>query len=331
MVGVKLTALGKYVPARIMTNAEVATIVDTSDEWIRTRTGINQRRIAAPEESTSTLAIAAAQDVLDKRGIDPLEVEMIIVATMMPDNSFPATACQVQSGIGAFNASAFDVSAACSGFVYALEIAAQFIKTAAKQNALVIGSEVLSRVIDWQDRSTCVLFGDGAGSAFVEAAQEECFLASVLSADGTGKDLLYMPAGGTLLPTSIETVQNRQHFLKMKGQELFQAVVPMICDVIMSTCEKAGIPLENIKLIVPHQANVHIIKEVAEYLKFPFERFLINLQNYGNTSAASIPLALNDAVEEEKILPGDFVVMVGFGSGLTCAASLICWDESFIK
>lgn len=331
MVGVRLTALGKYVPARIMTNDELATIIDTSDEWIRTRTGIHQRRIAAPEENTSTLAIAAAKDVLSKRGIEPSEVEMIVVATMMPDSPFPATACQVQSGIGAFNASAFDISAACSGFVYALEIAAQFIKTTAKRNALVIGAEVLSRVIDWQNRSTCVLFGDGAGAAFIEAGQEERFLGCVLSADGTGRDLLYMPAGGTELPASVETVQNRQHFLKMKGQELFQAVVPMVCDVIWSTCEKAGISLDNIKLIVPHQANVHIINEVAECLELPFERFMINLHNYGNTSAASIPLALIDAVEEEKILPGDYVVIVGFGSGLTCAASLICWDESFVK
>ena len=328
---VKLTALGKYLPASIMTNDDLAGIVDTSDEWIRTRTGISERRIAAPEESTSTLAIAAAQEVLNKRGIDPWRVEMIVVATMMPDSPFPSTACKVQSAIGAINASAFDVSAACSGFIYGLEVAAQFIKTGATRNALVIGSEVISRFIDWKDRSTCILFGDGAGAAFLEAGKEDRFLGCVLRADGSGQNLLYMPAGGTALPASVETIQNRQHFLKMNGSELFQTVVPMICDVILDTCEKAGISLDEVQLIVPHQANAHIIKEVAECLEFAFERFALNLQKYGNTSAASIPLALMDAVEQERVSPGNYVMMVGFGAGLTCAANLIRWDETFIK
>ncbi len=330
-MAVKLTALGRYLPAKIMTNDDLAKIVDTSDEWIRTRTGIRERRIAAPEESTSTLAIAAAKEVLNKRGIDPWEVEMIVVATMMPDSPFPSVACKVQHEIGAYNAFAFDVSAACSGFVYSLEIAAQFIKTGAARNALVIGAEVISRFIDWEDRSTCVLFGDGAGAAFLEVGQDDCFLGFVLQADGSGQDLLHMPAGGTKLPASAQTIQNRQHFLKMNGLELFQAVVPMVCDAISDTCRKAGVSIEEVPLIVPHQANIHIIEEVAECLEIPFERFMLNLQKYGNTSAASIPLALLDAVEEGRLLPGDRVMMVGFGAGLTCAASLICWDKSFIK
>lgn len=328
---VKLTALGKYLPKQVMTNEDLAKIVDTSDEWIRTRTGIIERRIASPKESTSTLAVAAAQEILNKRTIEPWEVEMIVVATMMPDSPFPSTACKVQTAIGAINASAFDVSAACSGFVYSLEVAAQFIKTGAIRNALVIGSEVFSRFIDWEDRSTCVLFGDGAGAAFLETGKEDRFLSSVLRADGSGQNFLHMPAGGTALPASFETVKTRQHFLKMYGAELFQTVVPMICDVILNTCEKAGISIGAVQLIVPHQANIHIIKEVAECLEISFESFMLNIHKYGNTSAASIPLALIDAVEQKKISPGDYVMMVGFGAGLTCAASLICWDETFVK
>lgn len=330
-MGAKLTALGRYLPANSMTNNDLSRILDTSDEWIRMRTGISERRIAAEGESTSTLATAAAKEVLNKRGIDPLKVEMIVVATMMPDSPFPSVACKVQHAIGARNAFAFDVSAACSGFVYSLEIAAQFIKTGATRNALVIGVEVFSRFIDWSDRSTCVLFGDGAGAAFLEAAQEDCFLGFVLRADGSGQNMLHMPAGGTALPASFETIQNRQHFLKMNGLELFQAVVPMICDVILATCEKAGVSIEEVQLIVPHQANVHIIEEVAESLEIPFERFAINLQKYGNTSAASIPISLIDAVQEGRISTGEYVMMVGFGAGLTCGASLICWDESFAR
>lgn len=330
-MGAKLTALGRYLPAKIMTNDDIASIVNTSDEWICKRTGIRERRIAAPHESTSTLAIAAAKETLNKRGIDAWEVDAIVVATMMPDSPFPSVACKVQHEIGAINAFAFDVSAACSGFVYSLEIAAQFIKTGAIRNALVIGAEVFSRFIDWEDRSTCVLFGDGAGAAFLEAGEDDNFLGFVLRADGSGQNLLHMPAGGTVLPTSVETIKNRQHFLKMNGLELFQAVVPMVCDAILDTCEKAGLSLEEVQLIVPHQANVRMIEEVAECLEISLERFMINVQKYGNTSAASIPIALLDAVESGRIYPGYRIMLVGFGAGLTCAANIIRWDESFIK
>ena len=327
---VKLSALGIYLPSKVMTNHELTKIIDTSDEWIRTRTGISERRIASSKESTSTLAIAASKQILNNHDIDPLELEMILVATMMPDTLFPSVACKVQAAIGANNAFAFDISAACSGFVYGLETAVQFIKAGTVDNALVIGSEVLSRYIDWQDRSTCVLFGDGAGAVLLESAQENCFLSCVLRADGSGQHLLYMPAGGTTLPASIKTVENRQHFLKMKGGELFQAVVPMICDVIIDTCNQAKISIEDIQLIIPHQANIHIIEEVAVYLGVPFERFMCNLYKYGNTSAASIPIALFDAVQERRIVANDYVMIVGFGAGLTCAASLIRWDKSFV-
>jgi 3-oxoacyl-[acyl-carrier-protein] synthase III len=330
MIPVKLSALGTYVPTKVATNYDIAKIVNTSDEWIRTRTGIIERRIAAPEENTSTLAIAASKQVLNRRGIAPLEIEMILVATMMPDTPFPSVACKVQHGIGANNAFAFDISAACSGFVYGIEVAAQFIKTGTVSNALVIGAEVLSRCVDWQDRSTCVLFGDGAGAVLLESGQENCFLGSVLCADGSGQNLLYMPAGGTTLPASIQTIQNRQHFLKMEGKELFQSVVPVVCDTIIDACERAKISIEDVELIIPHQANIHIIEEVAMFLEIPFERFMCNLHKYGNTSAASIPLALFDAVQEGRIVPDDYVMMIGFGAGLTCGASLVRWDKSFV-
>lgn len=330
-MGVKLSALGRYLPAKVMTNHELAAFVNTSDEWIRTRTGILERRIAAKEESTSTLAIAAANEVLKRRVIHPLDIDMIVVATMMPDSPFPSVACKVQHAIGANNAMAFDISAACSGFIYGIETAAQFVKTGAIKNALVIGSEVFSRFIDWEDRATCVLFGDGAGAAFLENDAEDHFLGSVLRADGSGAELLHMPAGGTLYPASPETLRCKQHFLKMRGLELFQSVVPMVCDVILDTCEKAGVLLEEIDLIVPHQANIHIIEQVAETMGIPLERFMINIQKYGNTSAASIPLALVDAIEEERLSPGDRVMMVGFGAGLTCAASIIRWGKSYIR
>lgn len=329
-MGATLTALGKYVPSRIMTNDDLAKIVATSDEWITTRTGIRERRIAAEDETTSTLAAQAARDVLAKRGISPTEVEMIVVATMMPDSPFPSTACKVQDLIGAVNASAFDVSAACSGFVYAMETAAAFVKTGAVKNALVIGAEVYSRFLDWEDRRTCVLFGDGAAAAFLEAGEDNNFFGCALKADGSGAHLLHMPGGGTARPSSADTVQNRDHFLKMNGLELFQQVVPMACDSILDVCEKAGLEVGDIDLIVPHQANVHIIEAVSDAMDIPMEKFMLNLDKYGNTGAASIPLALQDALDQNRVKAGDKLLLIGFGAGLTCAASIVRWDESFI-
>ncbi|HEU4963833.1 MAG TPA: beta-ketoacyl-ACP synthase III [Bacilli bacterium] len=330
-MGAVLTALGKYLPERVMTNDDLAQIVDTSDEWIRKRTGIRQRHIAAEGESTSTLASEAAKQVLKKRGLDATEIDLIIVATMMPDSPFPSVACKVQHAIGATNAFAFDISAACSGFVYSLETAAQFIKSGSVKKALVIGSEVFSRFLDWEDRSTCVLFGDGSGAALLEQGDEDHFPGFALRVDGSGADLLHMPGGGTAIPASIESLEQRQHFLKMNGLELFQMVVPMVCDAILDVSEQTGIDLQDIKRIIPHQANVHIIEEVAESLDIPMDRFVLNLDKYGNTSAASIPLALIDATEGEMLEPGDYVMLVGFGAGLTCGASIIRWGESFVR
>ncbi|WP_159886665.1 beta-ketoacyl-ACP synthase III [Paenibacillus puerhi] len=328
-MGVALTAIGTYLPERILTNDELAATVDTSDDWIRSRTGIEERRIAAPGETTSTLAVRAARSALERRGLAPERVELIVVATMMPDHPFPSTACLVQHELGATRAFAFDLSAACSGFVYALEVAAQFVKGGSVRNALVIGSEVISRYLDWEDRSTCVLFGDGAGAALLESADAELLLGGAFRSDGSGKELLYMPAGGTAQPATAHTVESRQHVLKMKGPELFQEVVPIVCETILDACERTGIALDDIRLIVPHQANVHIVEEIADSLNVPLERFYIHLQKVGNTSAASIPLALEEAVGQGRVEPGDYILIAGFGAGLTCGASIIRWGDSF--
>lgn len=328
-MGVKLTALGTYLPSRIVTNEELTATLDTSDEWIRTRTGIAERRIAASDETTSSLAVRAAREALAKRGIDPKQVELVIVATMLADNPFPSVACRVQHELGADRAFAFDISAACSGFVYALEVASQFIKAGTIRTAVVIGSEVISRFLDWQDRSTCVLFGDGAGAAVLEWSDVELLPGGALRSDGSGKELLYMPAGGTELPASANTIEARQHVLKMKGPELFQEVVPIVCETIWAACEQSGVALEDIQLIVPHQANVHIVEEIADTLDLPFDKFVLNLEKVANTSAASIPLALHDAVSAGRVRAGDYLLLVGFGAGLTCGATIVRWDEHF--
>lgn len=330
-MGAKIAAVSSYVPKKIVTNYDLENIVDTSDEWIQSRTGIKQRRIAADDECTSTLAIETAKQLLVKGNLDPADVDLIIVATMMPDSPFPSVACKVQAAIHASNAGAFDLSAACSGFVYAMEVGAQFIKNNSARNVLVIGSEVFSRFIDWKDRSTCVLFGDGAGGVLLKSTEEKDYLlGGVLKADGTGEDLLYMPAGGTQKPASVHTVETNQHYLKMKGLELFQAVVPMVCDVIQDTCDKVGISLEDINFIIPHQANIHIIEQVSSMMQIPFDRFMINIQKFGNTSAASIPIALMDAVQDNRISSGDKIMFIGFGAGLTVAASIVEWNEDCV-
>lgn len=329
-MGVQITGISRYLPEKIMTNNDLSKIVNTSDEWITTRTGIRERRIASTDESTSSLAIKAANKLLITSKLDPREIDLIVVATMLGDSPFPSVACKVQEAIGATNAGAFDMSAACSGFVYAIETASQFVKNGYIKKALVIGSEVFSKFLDWEDRSTCVLFGDGAGAVLLEEKEDNSFLGGVLKSDGSGKELLYMTGGGTAKPASLETVNNKEHFLRMKGLELFQAVVPIICDAILDACEKAGVSMEELDLIIPHQANVHIIEQVANTLEIPMEKFFINLEKHGNTSAASIPIALYDALQMNAVQSGDKVMMVGFGSGLTCAANIIEWKNECV-
>ena len=319
---------GMYVPERVVTNDDLAKIVDTSDEWIRTRTGIRERHIVdKPNESTSTLAVRAARAALDKAGLPPSALDMIIVATSSPDHLFPATACIVQDALGATRAGAYDLSAACSGFVYGMAMAHGLIVSGQADTVMVIGAETLSRLVDWSDRNTCVLFGDGAGAIIMQAREEPGgFLASVLGADGSGANLLTLPAGGSKLPASVETVRNGDHYIKMDGRAVFRFATRVMAEATREVVEKAGLTLDDVELIIPHQANTRIIdSSVIKQLKFPKERVFVNLDRYGNTSTASIPIALTEAVEQGRLNPGDHVVFVGFGAGLTWAAALIQW------
>lgn len=301
-------------------------MVDTTDEWIRSRTGISERHIAGPRECTSTMAIRAALTALEVAELNPNRLDLVIVATISPDSSLPATASVVQDGIGATRAGAFDLNAGCSGFVYALSVASNLIESGAYQNIIVIGAETVSRMIDWTDRSTCVLFGDGAGAVVLQATDHETgMLSCVLGSDGSGASALCVPAGGSKLPTSAETLRDRQHFVKMNGNEVFRFAVGAMGRTAQQAIAKAGLRSEDIDLFIPHQANIRIIQAAARTLKLPPEKVFVNVEHYGNTSAASIPIALCEAIEEGRIRPGDRIVLVGFGAGLTWAAAVIQW------
>jgi 3-oxoacyl-[acyl-carrier-protein] synthase-3 len=318
---------GKYVPERVMTNDDLSRLVETSDEWIRTRTGIGERRVAGDEESTATMAIAAARDALAVAGLKPSQLELIVVATVTPDHPFPATACLVQDALGATHAAAFDLGAGCSGFVYGMSVAANLITGGAYQNVLVIGAETLSRITDWTDRNTCVLFGDGAGAVLLEAQESAGgVLSSVLGADGSGAELLRVPAGGSKHPASQQTLDERSHFITMKGREVFRFAARVMPEATRQVLEQSDLTLGDVALIVPHQANQRIIRAAARSLDLSEETFFCNLERYGNTSAASIPIALCEAAEEGRIARDDTVVCVGFGAGLTWAATAIRWS-----
>ncbi len=324
----RIVGWGMYVPPRVITNDDLAQIVETSDEWIRTRTGIRERHIVdKPTESTATLAARAARAALEKAGLPPTALDMIILATSSPEHLFPATACIVQDAIGAVNAGAYDLSAACSGFVYALVMAHGLIVSGQADTVMVIGAETLSRLVDWSDRNTCVLFGDGAGAVILQGSEQPGgLLSSVLGSDGSGAYLLSLPAGGSRLPASLETVRNGDHYIKMDGKAVFRFATRVMAEATRQVVEKAGLTLDDIDLIVPHQANIRIIEtSVVKQLKFPKEKVFINLDRYGNTSTASIPIALVEAVEQGRIQPGDRIVLVGFGAGLTWAAALVEW------
>ncbi len=325
-----ITGWGMAVPERVLTNQELAQMVDTSDEWIRTRTGIGERHIAALNQSTATLAVEAAIKALTVANLAPDQLELIIVASATPEHIFPATACLVQDRIGAVKAGAFDLSAACSGFVYALNMAAQAIRTGSLNNVLVIGSETLSKFTDWEDRNTCVLFGDGSGAFVLQCSDEPGgILSAVLRSDGSGGDLLMIPAGGSHLPASSETVENRQHFIKMNGREVFRFATRVMAQATREAVQAAQLTMDDIKYIVPHQANQRIIDNAAHQLGIPLERCLVNLEHYGNTSSASIPIAICEAAEAGKIQPGDRLVMVAFGAGLTWASLVAQWSGPF--
>lgn len=318
---------GKYVPSRILTNDELAKTMDTSDAWIRKNTGIAERRIAT-KETTASMALYAAQDALEVADVNPGEIDLIIVATSTPEYIFPATACLVQDQLGAQKAGAFDLSAACSGFVYGLAIGASMIRAGQYNNVLVIGSETFSKLLNWKDRATCILFGDGAGAVLLQASEEYGgILSSVLGSDGSGGELLVVPAGGSKNPTSLETVMANMHFVKMNGREVFRFATRIMVDATREALEKANIPLDELDLLIPHQANLRIIDYAAKALGLPSDKVFLNLEKYGNTSAASIPLALVEAIEEKRVNPGDHLAFVGFGAGLTWGACALEWTE----
>ena len=317
---------GYYVPRRVVTNHELSQRLDTTDEWIVERTGIRERRMAADDESTATMSIVAAEQALRVASADPQDIDLIIVATATPDYLFPATACLVQRSIGATRAAAFDLGAGCSGFVYALAMGAQAIESGASREVLVIGAETLSRITNWTDRGTCVLFGDGAGAVLLRVGSGPGgIIATHLGADGTGAEWLILPAGGSRQPASHETVAAGLHTIQMDGQKVFRFATKAIPSATRKLLEQAGVTLEQVDLFIAHQANSRILESAAERLGLPMEKMFTNLDRYGNTSAASIPIALCEAIEQGRLLPGQRAVLVGFGAGLTWGAALLEW------
>ncbi len=322
---VGILGLGFHLPSKVLTNADLEKIVETSDEWIRTRTGISQRRIAAETENTSDLATEAAKKALADAKLKPTDIDLILVATMTPDMPCPATACLVQAKLGAPQAAAMDISAACSGFVYGLVVGQQFIASGTYRHVLVIGAEVLSRFIDWKDRGTCVLFGDGAGAAVLGPTTQGRILSTYLGSDGSKVDLLKVPGGGVARPATHESVDARDHFLKMNGTEVFKHAVRAMSDAGLKVIEKAGIRPEQIACLVPHQANIRIIQAVVERAGIPLEKVYLNVDRYGNMSAASTIVAFCEAVKEGRIKKGDYVLLVAFGAGLTWGSCVLQW------
>lgn len=326
LVPAGIVGIGSYLPEKVLTNADLEKMVETNDEWITTRTGIKERRIADEGSATSDLAIEAARRALDDAGVKPEEIDLIVLSTATPDMFFPATACIVQEKLGCVNAAGFDLLAGCSGFVYALSVGSQFINTGLYKNVLVIGSDTLSRITDWQDRATCVLFGDGAGAAVLQPVEKgQGILAIELGANGQYGDVLYMPGGGSRIPATNESVDAREHYIKMSGQGLFKIAVKVMGDAATKALENAGIKQDEIDWLVPHQANYRIIEAAAKRLGLDMDKVYVNLDKYGNTSTATIPIALDEAVKSGKIKKGDNVVLVGFGAGLTWAASVMKW------
>jgi len=322
---VGIIGVGEYLPQKILTNADLEKMVDTSDEWITTRTGIKQRRLVSKNEATSDLAVKAAREALKNARIKPQDLDLIIIATITPDMQFPSTACFVQTNLQAKNAVCFDVSAACAGFVYAIAIAQQFIVHGTYKNALVIGAEVLSSVTDWQDRNTCVLFGDGAGAAVLAEVKSGGILSTYLGSDGSKVDLLMLPAGGSRSPASYQTLDNRLHYIKMQGNELFKLAVTIMAEAAQNALKKAGLECKDIDLVIPHQANMRIIMAMAKKLGLSPDKVYLNIEKCGNMSSASTATALCEAVKVGRIKKGDIVLLDAFGAGLVWGACVIKW------
>ena len=321
-----ITGWGMAVPEAVLTNDDLSKMVDTNDQWIRERTGIRERHIAGEEDTTASLAVEASIKALQVANLRPTDIDLIICSTSTPEHIFPATACLVQDRLGATKAGAFDLSAACSGFIYAINMAAQSIRSRAIQNALVIGSETLSRFVNWKDRSTCILFGDGAGAFVLQASEMPGgVLSAVMHSDGSGGDSLILQGGGSKYPATEATVREGKHYIEMDGNEVFRFATRVMAQSTKDALEIAGIDLEEINWIIPHQANIRIIAAAARGLKMPLDRFIVNLDRYGNTSTASIPIATVEAADDGRLKPGDRIVFVGFGAGLTWGALAAEW------
>jgi len=323
-INVKVIGTGSYVPEKVLTNEDLEKIVDTSDEWITTRTGIKTRRIAAEDEATGDMAYKAACKALDDAGLGPKDIDLIIVATITPDMFFPSTACWVQEKLKAENATAFDLSAACSGYIFSYAIASGFLSSGTYKNALVIGAEKLTSILDWEDRGTCVIFGDGAGAAVLTISSGDSqLLAYDLGSNGAYGDLLYIPGGGSKNPATEETVKNRMHYIKMNGNAVFKIAVNKMKETVINSMKKANIKPDDISLLIPHQANLRIIDALRRALKLPEERVFVNIDKYGNTSAASIAIAFDEAIKEGHIKRGDIVGFAAFGGGLTWGSAIL--------
>jgi 3-oxoacyl-[acyl-carrier-protein] synthase-3 len=324
--GARIAGTGSYVPPKVLTNQDLEHMVETSDEWIVSRTGIRERHLAEDGVASSDLAAEAAKKALGEAGIPPEEVQLMIVGTVTPDRMFPSASCSLQEKLGTFNAAAFDLSAACSGFIYGLSVASGLIGTGAMDRILVVGVETLSKITDWEDRNTCVLFGDGAGAAVVVPCEPgRGVLATSLGSDGSLGCLLELPAGGSLHPATQETLDSRMHFIKMKGNEVFKSAVRAMETVARDALDKAGVGADELDLLIPHQANLRIVEATAKRLGVSMDRVFVNVHKYGNTSAASVPLALDEARKGGRIKDGDLVGLVAFGAGFTWGAAVLRW------
>jgi 3-oxoacyl-[acyl-carrier-protein] synthase III len=326
LVRSRIISVGSYLPERILSNVDLEKMVDTSDDWITERTGIRERRIADESQAASDLAFEASQIALERAGLNAREIDLIIVATVTGDMPFPSTACFLQNRLGASHAVGFDVNATCSGFLYALYIADGFIRSGMHRRILVVGAEVLSKVTDWKDRTTCVIFGDGAGAAIVEStAEDRGILSMSINSDGSMWELINIPGGGSRNPASKETLKKGMHTIRMKGNETFKVAVRTLEDVALKTLADNNLNPSQLALLIPHQANLRIIQATADRLNLPMEKVFVNLERYGNTSAASIPIALDEALTSGRIRDGDYILLEAFGGGLTWASALIKW------
>jgi 3-oxoacyl-[acyl-carrier-protein] synthase-3 len=326
MIHACITGTGSYAPKKVITNHDLEKLVDTSDEWIMERTGIKERRIAEKDQTTSDLAYEASQKALKAAGLGARDLDLILVATMTPDTILPSMGCVLQEKLGAKKAAAFDIAAACSGFIYGMSIASAFIQSGTYKNILLVGAEILSRYTDWEDRTTCILFGDGAGAVVIQRhAGKRGILSTHLHSDGSFGDLICVPAGGASHPASHDTIRKRMHFIRMKGNETFKAAVRALEAVVQETLEHNKVKPEDIDYLVPHQANLRIILAMAQRLNMPMEKVVLTLPKYGNTSAASIPMALDEAVRDGRIKENHLLLFEAFGGGLTWASALVRW------